>query len=319
MNTRFIAAEGQNLARGMFSSRKPPVCKVSSGDILRIETLNTGGIFDGFAALVEERGLDKSDPLIQKLLYADSLPKPGGHNHLSTWPVYIEDAQPGDMLEVKILDVNIIGDFSNIWMAPGEGGLPDLVKEKRSMFIPFDEQKKHARIGACNVKLEPFFGIMATATPNDPLSVWPGEFGGNIDLKLAKKGTSVYLPVFVPGALFYVGDGHAAQGDGEVALGALESSMEGKFQFILHKGKTIQMVRMETDEHYVSMGVDADLDKACYKAIREAVNWIMELSGNTFEEALAVASTAVDFRVTQVVNDIKGVHGMIPKYIFLKE
>jgi len=318
MNDNYIAAEGTNVARGMFSSRKAPVATINSGDILRIETLNTGGIFDGFSAFADEQKLNRDDPFIKKLLYADSLPKPGGHNHLTTGPVYIRDAEPGDMLEVQILDVKLISDFSNLWMSPGEGGLPDLVKERKSMYIPFDEKREYATIGSCKVKLDPFFGIMATATPNDPLSVWPGNFGGNMDLKETKKGTSVYLPVFVPGALFYVGDGHAAQGDGEVALGALETCMEGEFKFILHKGKTIQMIRMENEQYYISMGVNASLDVACHDAIREAVYWIMELTGDSFEEALAIASTAVDFRVTQVVNDIKGVHSMIPKYLFKK-
>ncbi|MCH1572357.1 MAG: acetamidase/formamidase family protein, partial [Longimicrobiales bacterium] len=146
----------------------------------------------------------------------------------------------------------------------------------------------------------------------------PGAFGGNMDVKDLAAGTTVYLPVFHPGALFYVGDGHGAQGDGEVSGTAIEQSLTGTFRFVVHKGVNISGPRAETDTHYLIMGIDLDLDRAMRQATSEVVHFLMTEKGLSPDKALSLASIAVDFRVSEVVDLTQVVTGFIPKSIFLR-
>jgi acetamidase/formamidase len=182
-----------------------------------------------------------------------------------------------------------------------------------------------------HVPLAPFMGIMAVA-PLDPVvgqpgvtvpgiksSRPPGPFGGNMDLKDLTAGTTLYLPVFQPGARFYVGDPHSAQGDGEVSGAAIEQSLSGVFRFILHKGKTIPAPRAETDTHDILMGIDTDLDRAMRMAAWEVVNFLVLEKGLTPAQAFSLASIAVDFHVAEAVDLTQLVSGKIPKSLFLQK
>jgi len=146
----------------------------------------------------------------------------------------------------------------------------------------------------------------------------PGAFGGNLDVKDLTAGTTVYLPVFHPGALFYAGDGHGAQGDGEVSGTAIEQSLTGVFRFVVHKGVKIPAPRAETSTHYLIMGIDLDLDRAAREATRLVVEFLVEEKGLAPDKALSLASIAVDFRVSEVVDLTQVVTGFIPKDIFLE-
>jgi acetamidase/formamidase len=159
-------------------------------------------------------------------------------------------------------------------------------------------------------------GDMATVSSRPP-----GAFGGNLDLKQLTRGSTLYLPVYNAGALFFTGDAHAAQGDGEVNGTAIETSLTPTFQFIVHKakGKNLVWPRAENATHYISMGVDKDLNLAMKGATQEAVNILMQEKGLTAAEAYQVASIAVDFRVAESVNLNQVVYGMIPKNIFKKQ
>ena len=165
------------------------------------------------------------------------------------------------------------------------------------------------------IPLRPFFGILAVAPPpNYGLcsSVEPREFGGNLDNKEFLVGTSLYLPVFVPGANFSCGDGHAVQGDGEVCLTALETCLAGTFELILHK-KKLEMPRAVTPTHYITMGLDPDLDDAAKQALRDMIRWLVEMKGWSSEEAYVFCSLASDLRVTQLVDGNKGIHAMVAR------
>ena len=179
------------------------------------------------------------------------------------------------------------------------------------------------------VRLAPFLGIMAVA-PADPSvgqpgvtvpgvqsSRPPGAFGGNLDVKDLTAGTTLYLPVFHPGARFYSGDPHSAQGDGEVSGTAIEQSLTGVFRFILHKGQTIAGPRAETDTHYIMMGIDLDLDRALRMAVSEVVSFLVAEHGLTPGKAFSLASIAVDFHVAEAVDLTQVVSGKIPKSLFL--
>ena len=138
-----------------------------------------------------------------------------------------------------------------------------------------------------------------------------------MDVKDLKEGTTLYLPVFHEGALFYVGDPHGAQGDGEVSGTAIEQSLTGTFRFVVHSDRSITVPRAETDSHYMLMGIDLDLDRAARNATLEVVNFLVEEKGLTPAEALSLASIAVDFRVSEVVDLTQVVTGYVPKAIFL--
>ena len=169
------------------------------------------------------------------------------------------------------------------------------------------------------LKLAPFWGSIGVAPPSviHRLSSGPpGAHGGNLDNKELVAGSILYLPVHVPGALISMGDGHALQGDGEVTITALETSLRGTVQIFVRKGKPIRWPRAETLTHFISMGLHTDLDEAARMATREMIDFLVSEKGLSREEAYILCSLAVDLRVTQVVDDTKGVHGMLPKAIF---
>jgi acetamidase/formamidase len=180
-----------------------------------------------------------------------------------------------------------------------------------------------------HVPVAPFMGIMAVA-PRAPKagepgvvidgvqsSTPPGPYGGNMDLKELTAGSTLYLPIFHKGALFYVGDPHGVQGHGEVSGNALEQSLTGVFRFIVHKAKTISGPRAETPTHHIVMGIDLDLDRAMRLATREAVDFLVKEKGLSREKAFSLASIAVDFHVAEVVDLTQLVAGMIPKSLFV--
>jgi acetamidase/formamidase len=146
----------------------------------------------------------------------------------------------------------------------------------------------------------------------------PNVFGGNLDNRDLGAGSTLYLPVFVAGALLSIGDGHAVQGEGEVCLSAVEASLKGEIQVVLHKGTMIRSPRAETATHYVTMGLNSDLDEAAKIATREMIDFLVETKGLTRDTAYMLSSAAMDLIVTQAVDGTKGVHAMLPKNIFRK-
>ncbi|MNC84858.1 Formamidase [compost metagenome] len=180
-----------------------------------------------------------------------------------------------------------------------------------------------------HVPMAPFMGIMAVApekptvgqpgvtVPGVQSTRPPGPYGGNLDFRALTAGATLYLPVFHPGALFYTGDPHGAQGDGEVSGNALEQSLTGVFRFVVHKGKTISGPRAETSTHYILMGIDRDLDRAMRLAVSEVVSFLVKEKGLTPARALSLASLAVDFHVAEAVDLTQVVAGKIPKHLFV--
>ena len=199
---------------------------------------------------------------------------------------------------------------------PLRGTLPEDYPEFRCRIIPIERMAMTCKLpwGAI-IPLRPFFGILAVAPPPNygPCSsVEPREFGGNLDNKEFLVGTSLYLPIFVPGANFSCGDGHAVQGDGEVCLTALETCLAGTFELVLHK-KKLDMPRAVTPTHYITMGLDPDLDDAAKQALRDMIRWLVEMTGWSSEEAYVFCSLACDLRVTQLVDGNKGIHAMVDR------
>lgn len=316
----------ENMVWGYFGADVPPVARVKAGNIVEIHTVSTSGIsqkdpesfFKNNNLPIDQHAREVID------IMKNVKPEPSGiRGHMMTGPIYIEGAEPGDSLEIRILDLPLRSTYgvNSVW--PGGGGIPDAVTSRESFVYRYDKKKNTASfMEGIEIPLRPFMGVMALSPPPEVgrvSSIPPDFFGGNLDIKHLIKGTTLHLPVSVPGGLFTTGDCHSAQGNGEVSGVAIEASLTLVAQFIVHKGKTIKQPFAETPTHFIAIGLDPDLDKAMKNALTEAVNFISMELGFTFNQALSIASTGVDFEVSQVVDRTLGVHAMIPKSIFTKK
>ncbi|QHV94627.1 acetamidase [Spirosoma endbachense] len=313
----------ENMVYGYFGADVPSVYKVKDGDVVEIQTVNPSGVSRTNPEEFYAKNQLPVDAHAQEVIaiMKNVKPEPSGiRGHMLTGPVYIEGAQPGDSLEIRILDLTFPAGFgvNSVW--PGGGGIPDEVKTRETFVYRYDAKRKVALLKeGVEIPLRPFMGVMALSPPAETgrvSSIPPGFFGGNLDIKHLTKGTTLHLPVSVPGGLFTTGDGHGAQGNGEVSGVAIETAITLTVKFIVHKGKTLKLPRAETPTHFIAVGLDKDLNKAMKNALSEACAFIRDELGFTFNEALSIASTAVDFEVSQVVDQTLGVHAMIPKSIF---
>ncbi len=305
-NHHTLSASPDTVHWGYFDARLAPRLTVDSGDTVTLHCVS-GGPGEVGARL---------DLFPEHRAILDAV-KPYLGPHILTGPVAVRGAQRGDMLEVRIKDVQLRADWSYNGIKPLRGTLPEDFPMLRILQIPLDRKRMTATLPwGPTLPLRPFFGIMAVAPRAEygaVSSIEPREFGGNIDNKELIAGTTLYLPVWADGALFSAGDGHAVQGDGEVNLMALETPMSGTFELILHKGKTLAFPRAVTPTHYIAMGMDPDLDDAAKQALREMIKWLVELKGWAAEDAYTFCSLACDLRVTQLVDGHKGIHAMVAK------
>jgi len=308
----------QTVNIGNFNAATRPALTIESGDTVVIET----------AAAMEPAEIDQSGvvapnavPQYVRDIYRDIKDR-GPGPHVLTGPVFVTGAMPGDVLEVRILAIDLAVDYGYNRQRPYSGALPDEFPGFFQRIIPIDRQARTAEIapGVVVALTRPFFGTMGVA----PLpamgrisSAPPGIHTGNIDNKDVAAGATLYMPVYAPGALFSVGDGHGAQGQGEADLSAVETGLRGKFQFIVRKDMKITWPRAETATHWIVMGLNPNLEEAVKIAVRETIALITERFPKlSRQEAYMIASIAVDYHVTQVVDGTKGIHGMIPKAIF---
>lgn len=344
-----LASRPENLSWGWFPLDKAPVLTILSGESVSIDTLTHVGAAQSEEpiAYLSALGVPREEILQDMLDFwatrADR-PREGRSGHVITGPIRIEGAEPGDMLEVQILDIQPRVSWGVNSTGPQRGVFsltyPGYREGDRTLDFPSEqhlirtEQRDGRTVAAfapdIQVPLAPFMGIMAVApapelgqpgvtVPGVQSSTPPGPFGGNLDVKDLQAGTTLYLPVFQPGALFYAGDPHAVQGDGEVSGTAIEQSMRGAFRFVLHKNKEITNPRAETDTHYLLMGIDLDLDRAMRQAVLEVVDFLVEEKGLSTAKAVSLASIAVDFRVGEVVDLTQVVVGYVPKAIFIDQ
>ncbi|RYC71701.1 acetamidase/formamidase family protein [Spirosoma sordidisoli] len=315
----------ENMVWGYFGADVPTVYTVKDGDVVEIQTVNPSGVSRTNPDEFYTKNNLPIDAHAKEVIaiMKNVKPEPSGiRGHMLTGPIYIDGAQPGDTLEIRILDLTFPAGFgvNSVW--PGGGGIPDAVTSRETFVYRYDSKRRVAVLKeGVEIPLKPFMGVMALSPPPETgrvSSIPPAFFGGNLDIKHLTKGTTLFLPVSVPGGLFTTGDGHGAQGNGEVSGVAIETSLTLTARFIVHKGKTLKMPRAETPTHFIAVGLDKDLNKAMKNALTEAVTFMKEELGFTFNEALSIASTGVDFEVSQVVDQTLGVHAMIPKSIFTK-
>jgi acetamidase/formamidase len=305
------------VAWGNYDAAAKPVLTVHSGDTVVVHTLLTNN-----PAGLERNGVppDQVEASLRDV-YANvpaSARGPGGH--ILTGPIAIEGAEPGDTLEIRILKIDLAIPYAYNGFRYGAGLLTDDFPYARTKIIPLDRTRMVANFApGITIPLHPFFGSMGVAPPPSfgrYDSTPPTVIGGNMDNKELVAGTTLFLPVFNKGALFEVGDGHAGQGNGEVDVTAMETSLIGTLQFVLHKGEKLAYPRAETPTHYIAMGFDDDLSIAAHKAVAEMVAFLVARKGLSRDDAYMLVSVAGDADITEVVDRNKGVHVMLPKAIF---
>ena len=344
-----VPSTPENVVWGWFPVDRAPVLTVQSGETVRIDTLSHAGTTQ---AEDPERYLGQFGVEPEEILQdvvdfwrtRSDRPRDGRSGHVITGPVYIDGAEPGDLLEVQILALRTRAPYGINNTSPTSGvfgpGYPGTSPDDEPLDMP--SVRHFIRTGevdgcevaffsdAIRVPLAPFMGIMAVAPANPTVgqpgvtvagvqaSRPPGPFGGNLDVKDLAAGATLYLPVFHPGARFYVGDPHSVQGDGEVSGTAIEQSLSGDFRFVLHKGRTIAGPRAETATHHILMGIDLDLDRALRKAVVATVDFLVRERGLTRSQAFSLASIAVDFRVAEAVDLTQVVTAFVPKSVFVE-
>jgi acetamidase/formamidase len=295
----------QTVHWGHFDAKIPARLEVDSGDTVVVDTVSGwGDVMD--VALLRPDHLE----IVNKM-------KPVLGPHILTGPIAVRGALPGHVLEVRIQAIELTVDWGWNIIRPLRGTLPEDFPNFEKRTLPLDRKAMTTRLPwGPTVPLQPFFGILATAPrPEYGMisSVEPREFGGNVDCKEYVAGTSLFLPVFVPGANFSAGDGHAVQGDGEVCLTALETCLKGTFQLVLRKDMRLAMPRAITPTHYITLGLDPDLDNAAKQALRDMIAWLVQMAGWTPSEAYVFCSLACDLHVTQTVDGNKGIHAMVKR------
>jgi acetamidase/formamidase len=306
----------KTIAWGYYDASTPPVMRIKSGDSVEIQTLITSSPTRLEGAGVKPEDVEQSLRDIWKEVTNKG---PGGH--ILTGPIFIEGAEPGDVLEVRIKEMKLAIPYAYNAFRPGAGYLPEDFPYARMRIIPLDERRMVAHFtDGVEIPLRPFFGSIGVAPPEPSgriSSAPPWVHAGNLDNKELVAGTTLFIPIHVKGALFLAGDGHAAQGNGEVTITALETSLIGTLQLIVRKDMKLRWPRAETETHYISMGIHEDLNEATKMALREMIDFLVTEKHLTRDDAYMLSSVAADLSITQLVDGNKGVHAMIPKAIFL--
>src|SRR6202795_1341614 len=306
----------KTVAWGYYDAKAAPVLRVKSGDPGGIQTLITNS-----PKRLEDAGLlpEQVEQSLRDI--TDQVKDKGPGGHILTGPIYIEGAEIGDVLEVKILAIKLAIPYAYNGFGPGRGYLPDDYPYAKMKIIPLDEKRMVAKFApGIEIPLHPFFGSMGDAPPESAgrfNSAPPWIMAGNLDNKDLVAGTTLYIPVHAPGALFEVGDGHAGQGDGEVDITALETSLIGTFQFIVRKDMHLRWPRAETPTHYITMGLHEDLNEATKAALREMIDFLVTQKHLTRDDAYMLSSVAADLHITELVDGNKGVNMMLQKSIFV--
>ena len=305
----------QTVAWGYYDAHATPVLRVASGDTVEIHTLITSTPNRLEVAGVPAAQVEQS---LRDITTQVTSHGPGGH--ILTGPIYVEGAEPGDVLEVRILAAKLAIPYAYNGFGPRSGFLPGEFSAPRTRIIQLDSIRMVAHFSdSITIPLRPFFGSLGVAPPDSMgriSSAPPGMHAGNLDNKELVAGTTLFIPVHAPGALFEAGDGHAGQGNGEVDITALETSLVGTFQLIVRKDMHLTWPRAETPTHIISMGIDSSLSNAAKIALHEMMDYLVTERHMTREDAYQLCSVAVDFDITQLVDGPVGVHGMLPRSIF---
>lgn len=316
MAEHHLLATCKTVHLGGFSPSLTPVLHIQSGDRVHVET------YTGFY-VCDQAPPEFAPPELLNIV--QNLPESQRVSvgpHLLTGPIWIDGAEPGDVLEVHVEAIAPRLPVGFNMIRTGWGALPNQFETQVVRYIPLDLEAGVAEFppgSGIRVPLRPFFGILAVAPLEPCSSIPPGRFGGNMDNRHLQAGSRVFLPILHPGALFSIGDGHSAQGDGEVDVTAIETSMDGTVTLTVRKDlATLDLTTplAETPTHWITMGFAETLDGAFEQALSQMIGFLERFVGLSAEDAYVLCSLGIHFHVTQVVNrPQKGVHGMLPKAI----
>jgi acetamidase/formamidase len=306
--TARVDASAATVHWGYLDAALAPAAAIDSGEVVTISTVSGAPeVLPPPPAIVPGALRDIHSAKSRRML-------PG---HMCTGPVAVRGAKPGQVLQVDIEDIALHYDWGYVACRPLRGALPNDFAEPHLIHVALDRNRMVARLPwGTEIPLRPFFGVMATAPPRGwgmVSSIQPRQFGGNMDNKELVAGTTLYLPVFVDCALFSVGDGHGAQGDGEVCVNAVETGLIGRFRLTVRDDMKLVWPMAETATHVITMAFDPDLDDCVVVALRAMLDLIEARTTLKRHEAYMLTSLAADLRITQVVNEHKGVHVMLEK------
>ncbi len=311
-----LEATPRTVAYGYYWADAVPVLRIDSGDIIDVDTLLTNTPAGLAKAGVPD---DKIQTTLKAVVAEVTGDRKGPGGHILTGPVYVEGAEPGDVLEVKVLSIDLALDYGYNGCS---GYLPENCdKELPIKILPLNAKKMTAQfLPGIVIPLKPFYGSIGVAPAPEIgrlSSNPPGRHAGNLDNRELVAGSILYIPVFAKGALFEIGDGHAAQGDGEVDQTAIETSLRGRLQLTVRKDMKLTWPRAETKTDYIAMATDPDLAVATKAAIQEMVEFLMTEKKLTRHQAYQLTSIAGNVAITQLVDKPNlGVHVRLPKSIF---
>ena len=334
-----IEATPETVNWGFFDNSQAPVCRVESGDIVRIETVSHHAgdapdhmMDEGVRAIYD--GIEQADR--------------GPGVHILTGPIHVEGAEPGDVLECRILNLEprlpygsnvcanwglLYDDFDGEYVTVYEVDQRTHTAQARFQYeyperydtpgrvIDPESVEREPVLEDVRVPVRYHFGTagVAPAAEGRVDSVPPAVYGGNVDNRNFTVGTSMYYPVQVEGGLFVAGDSHIAEGDGEISGTAIEAHLDAVVQFFLRDDLEVSSPTLETQEHWMVHAFDEDLDEATRKAALEMIAFLGENEGLSESESYSLLSVAGDFQSTQVVNGEKGMHCKVPKDAFPPE
>src|SRR5215212_10020750 len=310
--THRLMPSPRTVAWGFYDAAATPVLRIASGDVVVVGTLITSS-----PERLEAAGVAPGDveTALREIHKAVTDKGPGGH--ILTGPIFVEGADSGDVLEVRIRKIDLAIPYAYNAFGPKRGFLPEDFGYARMKIIPLDAKRRVAHFAeGIDIPLRPFFGSIGVAPPpamGRVNSAPPSIHAGNLDNKELVAGTTLYIPVHTRGALLEIGDGHAAQGNGEVDITALETALRGRFQLIVRRDMKLTWPRGETPTHWIAMGTDSSLTVATKTAVREAIALLVDVKHMTREDAYMLVSTGCDVHITQLVDGTMGVHVMIPK------
>jgi len=319
--THMLMPSPRTVVYGGYDADARPALRIASGDEVTMGAVSTCG------ARLLQPGKDTGtiEPAFRAIAgpNRDTTLRRGPGGHILTGPIYVEGADAGDVLEVRIKAVEIDIPYACNSFSSRSGFIPeDFPNTSRTRIVPLDRERMIGHFSdsaGIEIPLRPFFGSMGVAPAAGRInSAPPSTHAGNLDNKELVAGTILYIPVKKQGALFQAGDGHAAQGDGEVDITALETALRGRFQFIVRKDMKLTWPRGETRTHWIAMGTDSNLTTATKTAVRQAIVLLGDVKGMSREDAYMLVSTGCDVRITQLVDGTMGVHVMIPKALFVE-
>lgn len=329
----YLPASTKTVVQGIYTSATPPALKIASGQTVKVDTVNSTELNkDDYLGVLKSGGISTSTPFIKETIAILGAPPPtelaqrsGRVGRLLTGPIYVEGAEPGDTLEVRVIDTVVQSDFAiNRTITNMGHPLATITPAPTARVYKLDRAKRKIVFKkGIELPFWPYLGEMGV-TPSEEMGSYvanrPSKLtGGSLDCPDLGKGASIYFPVHVPGAMFMAGGGKATGANGKVNYFGMEVPLTAYLQFVVHKNKPLAGVRAENATHYITFGTADVLDVVMRLSSQELVDFLKEKAGLDFFFAYSLGSLGIDFNITRANTTGQLMHTTIPKYIFIKD